>query len=87
MALRNSWIIYKHENLQFQHKSQNVHTASERRTKVATANKRLQIESNAAAADYASTPEMRKTCSGKDCRNRTTDICVICKKTEWQMSD
>ena len=48
---------------------------------VGTPNKRLQTESNAAVAKCASTPKLRKTCSGKNFRNRTTDICAICKKT------
>ena len=44
-----------------------------------TLNKRLQTE-KATVAECAPTHKKRKTCSGKDCRNRIIDICAICKK-------
>lgn len=58
-----------------------MHTVSERRTKRSTLNKRLQNESNAAVAECGLTPKKRKTSPGKNYRNRTRDIYVICKKT------
>ena len=46
-----------------------------------TPNERPQTYSNATVAECAPTPKKCKTCSCKDCRNRTTDICAICRKT------
>ena len=80
MALKNSWIIYKHVcNSSISHKMF-IQRVSEELTK-GTPNKGLQTESNASVAECAPTPKKRKTCCGKDCRNKTTDICVICNKT------
>jgi len=71
---------YLQAHLQSQQTSQNVHTESERRTNGGTPHERLKIESNAAVAERAPTPEKGQTCFGKECSNRTTDRCVICKR-------
>ena len=80
MALVNSWTIYKHVCNSSISRRMFIQRVSEELMEGAP-NKRLPTESNAAVAECAPTPKKLKTCSGKDCRNRTTDICVICKKT------
>ena len=80
MALINSWIIYKHVCNSSISRRMFIQRVSEELTE-GTPNKRLQTEGNAAVAECAPTPKKRKTCCGKGCRNRATDICVICKKT------
>ena len=79
MALINSGIIYKHVCNSSISCRMFIQRISEELT-VVTPNKRLQTESNTAVAECAPTLKKCKTCSGKHCRNRTTDICVICKK-------
>ena len=73
MALVNNWIIYKHVCNSSISRRMFIQRVSEDMT-MGTPNKRLRTESNAAVAKCASRLEKRKTCCGKDCRNRTTGI-------------
>ena len=79
MALINSWIFCKHFCNSSISRRMFIERVSDELTG-GTPNKRLQTESNAAVAECAPTSKKRKTCCGKGCRNRATDICVICKK-------
>ena len=73
MAFINSWIIYKHVCNSSISRRMFIQRVSKELTGD-TPNERLQTESNAAVARCAPIPKKRKTCSDKDCRNRTTDI-------------
>ena len=80
IALINSWIIYKHVCNSSISRRMFIQRVSEELTG-STPNERLQIEINVVVAECAPTPKKRKTCFGKECKNRTKNICAICKKT------
>ena len=80
MAPINSWVTYKHVCNSSKSRRMFIQRVSEELTG-GTPNKKLQTESNSAVAECAPTPKKRKTYSDNDCKNRTTYICAICKKT------
>ena len=78
MALINGWIIYKHV----------CNSSISRKMFIQRVSKELTGALQTKGYKLKAMQLLRsvlqhlknQTCCGKDCRNRTTDICVICKK-------